>query len=170
MVIEPESVAVRCLLLIRRKAGAFCLLGWTDEFKVVLTPRECKKEKQVRSTHSLDHAETTRRKRRSPHPSSSPKSENTRDAKEQLKLPTVISTVSKLHPKQVRKFSGAHQDSCNIHSLSVSLDGETLLSSDDLRLKFWNIQHPEKPLTVLDFSRPIFKIEDVSGMPATVLR
>lgn len=95
------------------------------------------------------------------------KEDQTRETREKinpnLKLPTVISTVPKLHPKKLRTFSGGHQPNTDIHSLSTSTDGETLLSADDLKLNFWSIEHPEVPLVVLDLSKPIYNIEDISG-------
>jgi len=85
-----------------------------------------------------------------------------REVKE-LRLPTFVLAASKLHPKLVAEFREEYQSSADIHSLSPSLDGETFLTASDLRLNLWDLQHPESPLSVLDFSCSSFYIADLTG-------
>lgn len=42
----------------------------------------------------------------------------------------------------------------HINSLSLSCDGETFLSGDDLRINIWNLNHPNTAFTILDTKPP----------------
>lgn len=47
-----------------------------------------------------------------------------------------------------REFKNCHQ--YNINSLSVSSDGETFLSADDLRINMWNLDNDNLAYNVVD--------------------
>lgn len=45
-------------------------------------------------------------------------------------------------PSLKRSYSSAH--AYHINSLSVNADGQTFLSSDDLKINFWHLEDPER--------------------------
>lgn len=69
-----------------------------------------------------------------------------------LRLPsmTLHDTIVATTPR--RTFANAH--AYHINSLSVNSDGETFLSSDDLRINLWNLDEPEKSFNIVDI-RPV---------------
>eukprot|EP01127_Copromyxa_protea_P017677 TRINITY_DN5424_c0_g1_i1.p1 TRINITY_DN5424_c0_g1~~TRINITY_DN5424_c0_g1_i1.p1 ORF type:complete len:468 (+),score=70.46 TRINITY_DN5424_c0_g1_i1:65-1468(+) len=105
--------------------------------------RSTSKDDKKKVSHSHD-----KKRSKSGNKDGEPTEEKSEDI---LKLPIFISAASKIQPKQVTTFHQAPK-SRDIHSLSPSLDGEVILSGSDLALNFWNLQHPEIPLSVLDFT------------------
>ena len=50
--------------------------------------------------------------------------------------------------KNKRKYVNAH--AYHINSISLCSDGETFLSSDDLRVNLWNMNRPERSYNIVD--------------------
>jgi hypothetical protein len=111
----------------------------------------------------LRRSEPRKEKKRTRDKESETAQEGKKREDKELRLPPFVLAAGKLHPKPVARFSDEYQGSVDIHSLSPSLDGETLLTASDLKLNLWNIQNPESPLSVLDFSCSSFYIADLSG-------
>jgi len=67
-----------------------------------------------------------------------------------IKIPTIqkdYSNTQIIHQAK-RVYSNAH--AYHINSISLNSDGETFLSSDDLRINLWNLSYPEESLTFVD--------------------
>jgi serine/threonine-protein phosphatase 2A regulatory subunit B len=60
--------------------------------------------------------------------------------------------------KERSQFRGCHN--YNINSLSISKDGETFLSADDLRINLWNFENNVLAFNVVDLKPG--NIEDLS--------
>lgn len=69
-----------------------------------------------------------------------------------LRLPTMTlhDTIVATTPR--RTYANAH--AYHINSLSVNSDGETFLSSDDLRVNLWHLNEPDRSFNIVDI-RPV---------------
>lgn len=65
-----------------------------------------------------------------------------------VKLPLVLKGESSYVHLAKKVFSNAH--AYHINSISLNSDGETFLSSDDLRINLWHLNHAQQSLTVVD--------------------
>lgn len=65
-----------------------------------------------------------------------------------LKLPrlTLHDKIIAATPKKI--YSNAH--TYHINSISINTDGETFISSDDLRINLWNLQIPDQCFNIVD--------------------
>jgi serine/threonine-protein phosphatase 2A regulatory subunit B len=79
-------------------------------------------------------------------PTSTPNS--TRLNLNNLKLPrlTLHDKIIAATPKKI--YSNAH--AYHINSISINSDGETFISSDDLRINLWNLQIPDQSFNIVD--------------------
>ena len=65
-----------------------------------------------------------------------------------LRLPKLRSGNAALTARCRRTYSNAH--AYHINSLSVNCDGETFLSSDDLRINLWHLEEPVQAFNIVD--------------------
>ncbi len=59
------------------------------------------------------------------------------------------------HSRLKHAFSNAHM--YHIKSISTSVDGETFLSADDLRINIWNLKIPSETFNILDLKPVLFE-------------
>lgn len=71
------------------------------------------------------------------------------------KLPTLQTHESIAHSRLKHAFSNAHM--YHINSISTSVDGETFLSADDLRINIWNLNIPSETFNILDLKPVLFE-------------
>lgn len=71
-------------------------------------------------------------------------------ADDALRIPKIPTTKreSAVGAKNTRKYVNAH--AYHINSISVCSDGETFLSSDDLRVNLWHMSRPERSFNIVD--------------------
>jgi len=77
---------------------------------------------------------------------SSPRS-TLRDSR-QLSIPKVTKSEEEVKAANARKFGNAH--AYHINSISVCSDGETFLSSDDLRVNLWSLHRSDRSFNIVD--------------------
>ncbi|KAJ1452586.1 protein phosphatase 2A regulatory B subunit [Pelagophyceae sp. CCMP2097] len=66
----------------------------------------------------------------------------------ELRLPTVVRRGSVVAATARRVFTHAH--AYHINSLSLNSDGETFISSDDLRVNLWSLERTETAFNIVD--------------------
>ena len=71
---------------------------------------------------------------------------NTLASKLMLPRTSLKGSIIAATPRKV--YSNAH--AYHIHSVSANSDGETFLSSDDLRINLWHVEHPNESYCVVD--------------------
>ncbi|KAG9393377.1 Protein phosphatase 2A regulatory subunit PR55 [Carpediemonas membranifera] len=69
-----------------------------------------------------------------------------------VQIPHMISSKSVISATPKRVFNNAH--AYHINSLSLSSDGVTFLSADDLRINMWGTERPETAFNVIDIRPP----------------
>ena len=75
-----------------------------------------------------------------------------------LRVPKIVSKETVLASKCRKVYSAAH--TYHIHSISLSADQETFLSSDDLRINLWHLDRPDTSFNVVDI-KPV-SMEDLT--------
>ena len=73
---------------------------------------------------------------------------------DELRLPS-ISQRKEIVATPKRIFKNAH--AYHINSISLNCDGETFLSSDDLRINWWNQDRPDTCFNVVDIKPPMME-------------
>ena len=66
-----------------------------------------------------------------------------------------VNVDGELKPRVRMVFQGAHE--CRVHSVSVRSSRDQFLSSDDLRVLLWDVNHPEAAFCIADFQPPNIK-------------
>ena len=67
-----------------------------------------------------------------------------------------------------RVFANAH--TYHINSVSISSDGESFISSDDLRVNLWHMEHSNQSFNIVDMKPANMEdLTEVSGQPNTPL-
>lgn len=67
-----------------------------------------------------------------------------------------------------RVFANAH--TYHINSVSISSDGESFISSDDLRVNLWHMEHSNQSFNIVDMKPANMEdLTEVSGQPDTPL-
>lgn len=84
--------------------------------------------------------------------------ENNFHSSDKLVLPRLTPKESIIAATPRRHYSNAH--AYHIHSISANSDGETFLSSDDLRINLWHVEHPDDTYCIIDI-KPA-SIEDLT--------
>ncbi|KAG9392101.1 Protein phosphatase 2A regulatory subunit PR55 [Carpediemonas membranifera] len=69
-----------------------------------------------------------------------------------VQIPRLVGSKSVLSAAPKRVFNNAH--AYHINSLSLSSDGVTFLSADDLRINMWSTERPETAFNVVDIRPP----------------
>ena len=65
-----------------------------------------------------------------------------------LRIPKLTKGEEVLTASNTKKYSNAH--AYHINSISVCSDGETFLSSDDLRVNLWNLNRCDRSFNIVD--------------------
>eukprot|EP01103_Thecamoeba_quadrilineata_P003052 TRINITY_DN12883_c0_g1_i1.p1 TRINITY_DN12883_c0_g1~~TRINITY_DN12883_c0_g1_i1.p1 ORF type:complete len:432 (-),score=90.41 TRINITY_DN12883_c0_g1_i1:177-1472(-) len=77
---------------------------------------------------------------------------------DKLSLPKIVSNETVLTATPRKIFSNGH--AYNINSISLSSDGETYISADDMRINLWNLSITDQSFNVVDIKPP--NMEDLT--------